>query len=105
MMRLREDAHRAPYVEPERERIALEQSSEEFDRVAFAMEAMDRMPPRLRTVAVYEAGAGKGVDIDEGNGWAVMSVSATASRRAIAHAVAAIARRPLVPWSLDVLDR
>ncbi len=105
MIRLREDAHRAPYVEPERDRIELEQSAEAFDRVAFALEAMDQMPPRLRTVAVYEADAGKGVRIDEGNGWAVMSVAATASRRAIAHAVAAIAKRPIAPWSLDVMGR
>ncbi|HEX7664385.1 MAG TPA: hypothetical protein VF407_07745 [Polyangiaceae bacterium] len=100
-----DDEHRIPYLEPSRDRIELEQSSETFDRVAFALEAMDRLPPRLRTVVVHETGAGRGVRIDESRSWAILSVDRTASRRAIAHAVASIAKQPIAAWSFDVLDR
>jgi hypothetical protein len=98
-----QDDHRAPFVELDRERIQSEQSDEVFDRVAFAMLALDRMPPRIATVAVYESRAGF-VDIDEGRNWAVLRIPSRASRRAIAHAIAAIAKSPLPLWSLASLD-
>ncbi len=104
MIRDREqDDHRAPFVEPDRERIQSEQSTEDFDRVAFAMLAMDRMPPRIATIAVHES-RNAFVSVDEGRNWAVLSIPKRASRRAIAHAVAAIAKNPLPLWSLASLD-
>jgi hypothetical protein len=96
------DEHRAPFVELER--IESEQSTESFDRVAFAMLALDRMPPRIGTIAVYESRGARTVRIDEGRNWAVLSIPRQASRRAIVHAVAAIAKSPLPVWSLASLD-
>ena len=98
------DKHRAPFVEIDRDRIESERSTEEFDRVAFAMLALDRMPPRIGTIAVLESRDGRAVKIDEGREWAVLIVPRLASRRAIAHAVATIAKSPLPPWSLASLD-
>jgi hypothetical protein len=97
------DDHLAPFVELDRERIQSEQSNEDFDRVAFAMLALDRMPPRIATIAVYES-RGAFVRVDEGRNWAVLSIPSRASRRAIAHAVAVIAKSPLPLWSLASLD-
>jgi hypothetical protein len=98
------DAHRAPFIELDRERIEFERSNEDFDRVAFTMLALDRMPPRIGSIAVLESRDGRAVKIDEGRSWAVMIVPRSASRRAIAHAVATIAKSPLPPWSLASLD-
>lgn len=97
------DKHRAPFVELDRDRIESERSTEDFDRIAFAMLALDRMPPRIGTIAVLESRGGS-VKIDEGQKWAVLIVPRMASRRAIAHAVATIAKSPLPPWSLASLD-
>jgi hypothetical protein len=104
LIREREDAHRAPFIDVDREKIESERSSEDFDRVAFAMLALDRMPPRIATIAVLESSDGRAVNVDEGRNWAIVSVPRMASRRAIAHAVAAIAKSPLPPWSLASLD-
>jgi hypothetical protein len=97
------DQHRAPFVEPDRERVEAEQSSELFDRVAFAMLALDRMPPRIATIAVHASRSGA-VVIDEGRNWAVLSIPPRASRRAIAHAIATIAKNPLAHWALASLE-
>ncbi|MEO8878217.1 MAG: hypothetical protein ABI461_21670 [Polyangiaceae bacterium] len=99
-----DDEHRAPFVDPDRELIEAESSEERFDRVAFAMMALDRVPPRIPTIAVYESRAGRGVRVDEGRNWAVLSVPRSASKRAIIHAVAAIAKSPIPPFSLASLE-
>jgi len=96
-------SHHAPFVDIDRERIEAERSDERFDRVAFTLMALDRMPPRLAKVAVFESRAGRAVKVDEGLNWAAMSIPETASRRAIVHAVAAIAKSPIPPFSLDTL--
>lgn len=97
-----DDDHRAPFFELDRERIELEESNEAFDRVAFTMETLDRIPPRIGTIAVYESRPGKPIRIDEGRDWAIIAVSPRASRRAIVHAIAAIAKHPIPPWSVTV---
>ena len=93
----------------EEERHDDEVSTERFDRVAFAQRALDLVRPKRMTVAVchgatrlrVEAGRlwGKG----EGERWAMVCVPSTASRRAIALAVVALAGSSADPYVLDVL--
>ena len=93
-----------------REEAADEVSHEAFDRVAFTLEALDRLQPRDVRIAVCDGK--KRVRVDSGRRWgagpgarwAVVSVPSTASRRAIALAIAGLAPGPL-PYVLDVLLR
>jgi hypothetical protein len=84
-----------------------ETSSERFDRAAFARRALDLIRPDNTTVAVCE-GAGR-LRLESGRvwgrgsrRWALLAVSPCASRRAIALAVANLARGPR-EYALDVL--
>jgi hypothetical protein len=88
--------------------IADEGSRERFDRVAFALRAVEAVRPARMTVAVchgrsklrVEAGRlwGRG----PGERWAIVSVPPTASREAIALAVSGLGSRE-TPYALDVL--
>jgi hypothetical protein len=108
---LRELLDPAVLPEYEREEAADEVSPEAFDRVAFALEALDRLRPRGVRIAVCEGS--KRVRVESGRRWgggpearwAVVSVPRTASRRAIALAVAGLARAPGAPYVLDLLLR
>ncbi|MGH7284576.1 MAG: hypothetical protein ACRELY_23875 [Polyangiaceae bacterium] len=96
------DRTRPAFVDLERQQALSEESSEDFDRVAFTMETLDRMPPRMASIAVYPSSPGKSVRIYEGRAWAIVSVPPMASRRAIVHAVATIARHPIPAWSMAI---
>ncbi len=87
-------------------------SYEEFDRMAFAMSALDLVRPKGMTVAVcrgisrvrVEAGRawGRGPDAT----WALVSIPPTASRRAIALALTRLTKAgagATQPYALDVL--
>jgi hypothetical protein len=71
-----------------------ERSKERFDRIAFAQRALDLVAPRTMTIAVCEGlyhlrvEAGRYWGRGPGQTWAIVSVPPTASRRAIALAVA-----------------
>ena len=86
-----------------------ETSAERFDRIAFAERAVARVkPPNLR-VAIAEGSArvvvesGRAWGGAEGARWAMLCVPPTASRRAIATAVAALAGPAPAPYLLDAL--
>ncbi len=92
----------------EEERVLVEEGSlERFDRVAFALRAVEAVRPARMTVAVcagktrlrVEAGRLWGQGAEEG--WAIVSVPPTASRTAIALAVSRLG--VLEPYALDVL--
>lgn len=86
-----------------------EENDERFDRMAFAAAALDLVrPPRTRvalcagaTRVRVESGRlwGRG----EGARWAMLSIPARASRRAIALGVTELADGSTRPWALDVL--
>ena len=95
-----DDRTRPVFLEIERQQALSEESTEDFDRIAFTMETLDRIPPRMPSIAVYSSSPGKPVRIFEGRAWAIVSVPPMASRRAIVHAVAAIARHPIPAWSM-----
>jgi hypothetical protein len=95
----------------EEERVLLEEGSRErFDRLAFALRAVETVRPPRMTVAVctgksklrVEAGRlwGRGPE----DTWAIVSVPPTASREAIAIAVSRLGLATGTgPYALDVL--
>jgi hypothetical protein len=97
----------------EEDRVLDEVSDERFDRLAFAHRALDLVRPERMTIAVCEGRrrlvveAGRMWGKAEGERWAMVSVPPTASRRAIALAVAGLAAGPggrtATPYLLDVL--
>lgn len=109
------------------DRVVDETSDESFDRTAFARRAIDLVKPRRTTIAICEgatrmrvesgrlwgrarrdeaaarADAAVAPEADDGSErWALLAIPARASRRAIALAVAQLARRPHA-YALDVL--
>jgi hypothetical protein len=96
----------------EEERVLLEQGSREvFDRVAFALRAVEAVRPARMTVAVCQGKTKLVVETGrqwgggERDTWAIVSVPPTASREAIALAVSRLGLSPAVapPYGLDVL--
>jgi hypothetical protein len=106
-MPIREPDHMAD-IAPYRDREVDETSDEGFDRAEFARQALDLVRPAQTTVAICEGAArmrvasGRAWGHGPGARWAVLAVPPRASRRAIALAVAELARAPR-PWVLDVL--
>ena len=91
----------------ERDRALEERSEERFDRCAFAVEALGRVRPARVTVAVCEGSrlrleTGRVWGGGEAQRWALLSVPPDASRRAIAAAVASLARESR-PYAIDLL--
>ena len=109
------------------DRVVDETSDESFDRAAFARRAIDLVRPRRTTIAICEgatrmrvesgrlwgrarrdeavpgADAALVAEADEAcERWALLAIPAHASRRAIALAVAQLARKPPA-YALDVL--
>ncbi len=113
------------------DRVVDETSDERFDRAAFARRAIDIVQPRRTTIAICEGASRMRVEsgrnwrrpptgphppgsvgankADEADGadeaderWALLAIPARASRRAIALAVAELARAPRA-YALDVL--
>lgn len=86
-----------------------DQSSESFDRIAFAQRALALVRPPRTTVAICEGSrrvrveAGRQWGGSDGERWAVLSVPMNASRRAIASAVLELGVGVARPWALDIL--
>ena len=92
----------------EEERVVADEGSRErFDRVAFALRAVEAVRPARMTVAVCQGKTKLHVEAGRlwGRGpkdtWAIVSVPPTASREAIALAVSRLGRE--TPYALDVL--
>jgi hypothetical protein len=90
-----------------RERAMVETSDERFDRVAFAERALAMMRPERTTVAI--CGGARQLRVESGRQWgragarwAILAIPPAASRRAIALAIAEIARVDRA-WVYDVL--
>ena len=104
----------SPFVQPddriESERTSDESDSEEFDRAAFALRALEIVRPMKTTVAIcagmsrLRVDAGRAWGRDPGERWALVSIPNTASRRAIALALSSLLPDTLVrPYALDAL--
>ncbi|WP_394826845.1 hypothetical protein [Pendulispora albinea] len=101
----------------EQERALLETSDERFDRLAFAQRALDLVNPLRTRIAICvepargaRAGRLERVRVESGRAWgrgpgarwAVLSIPAQASRRAIATAVSELSGEP-APYALAIL--
>ena len=96
------------------DRALSETSDESFDRAAFARRAIDLLKPHRTTIAICEGAMRMRVEsgrlwgrpalqVDEASErWALLAIPTRASRRAIAVAVAQLAREPRA-YALDVL--
>ncbi|MBX3226892.1 MAG: hypothetical protein KIT84_38255 [Labilithrix sp.] len=87
-----------------------ESSTESFDRIAFAEQAIALVrPPRMRVAILQgtrrvKVSSGRQWGGGPGAKWAMVSVPKDASRRAIARAVLALHDETSTrPWALDVL--
>ncbi len=86
-----------------------EEDDEAFDRLEFAAAALDLVRPPKTRVALCAGStrvrveSGRAWGRGEGARWAMLTIPARASRRAIALAVAELARGTATPWALDVL--
>ncbi len=90
-----------------------EESRDEFDRIAFAMSALDHVLPRRMTVAVcrgrsrLRVESGRAWGRGEGARWAMVSIPPRASRKAIVLALMGLRGAPEEPgpspYILDVL--
>jgi hypothetical protein len=97
-----------------RDRRVVETSDEKFDRLAFALRALDLVRPERTRIAVCveppTGRAGGHVRIESGRAWgsatsdrwAILSIPAAASRRAIVLAVSELSGAPTA-YALDVL--
>src|SRR6476620_9208373 len=89
-----QDEHRLEWFDVERRYEQLAESKEEFDRIAFAMKLLRLVPVKNTTVIFHESYHGVrvelGRDYARGNQarWAMVGISAHASREWIALAVA-----------------
>ncbi|WP_437631485.1 hypothetical protein [Sorangium sp. So ce854] len=104
-MRVRDPHH----VAIDRERHVEYRDPSEFDRIAFAMRALDRLRPKRMTVAVYPALAalrverGKNLHRGDGGSWAIVGIPPHASREHIAYALAELAGVESVPYAVQTL--
>jgi hypothetical protein len=95
-------------IAPEVDREVDEVSDERFDRAEFARRALDLVRPSQTTVAIcpgarrMHVSSGRVWGRGAASRWAVLAIPPHASRRAIALAVAELARAP-GPYVLDVL--
>ena len=93
----------------DRELDGTESSAEPFDRMAFAERAVALVKPASMRVAIAEGRSRVVVEVGRAWGrseearWAMLFVPPTASRRAIATAVAGLVAQSPVPYVLDTL--
>ena len=101
--------HRLHLEDPRRDEARFEASDEEFDRLAFAAKAVELLALRSTRVAICPGQSRLSVEVGRAWGapqqgrWAMLSVPPTASRRAIALAVASLAQPAGRPYALDLL--
>jgi hypothetical protein len=103
---------RVEHVQAERRpdaRIDAYRSTEQFDRIAFAMLLLSKLPLHRITVAVYERHGAlsveRGRSLPRSPTWAMIGIPPYASREHIALAVAEIAGVERIPFVVDLLAR
>lgn len=107
-MRPRDPLHESRYELRDPRRRIEYHDLEDFDRIAFAMRALDRLRPKRMTVAVYQAVSSlrveQGSDFrKEGASWAIVGIPPHASREHIAYALAELAGVASVPYTVQML--
>ena len=107
--RIRDEDDRSVWSVEERREIARELGHERFDRIAFALRALEILKPPGMTVAVYQSRFAlkieRGRDWGGGPGksWAMVSIPPDATREKIVLALTELSGLPATPWLLDTL--
>lgn len=106
---LQADEHRLEWLDLERRYEKLAESKEDFDRFDFAMKLLRLVPVKDTTVIFHESYHGVRVELGRDYArnkqarWAMLGISASASREWIALAIAEIAGVERVPFIVDLL--
>jgi len=100
--------HDARYEFVEPKRLVEYHDPEDFDRMAFAMRALDRLRPKRMTVAVYSSTTALRIEQSrdlrrEGASVAIVGIPPHASREHIAYALAELAGVASVPYTVQTL--
>jgi hypothetical protein len=107
--RVRDQDDKSVYQIEEKRSIARDPHGERFDRIAFALRALEILKPRGMTVAVF---AGRfDLQIERGRDWgggpdatwAMVRIPPDASREHIILALTQLSGVPATPWLLDTL--
>jgi hypothetical protein len=107
--RVRDENDRSVWIVEERREIARELGHERFDRIAFALRALEILKPRGMTVAVFHSRFSlrieRGRDWSGGPEatWAMVAVPPDATRENIVLALTELSGLPVTPWLLDTL--
>lgn len=107
--RVRDEDDRSVWIVEERREIARELGHERFDRIAFALRALEILKPRSMTVAVFQSRFALKIERgrDWGGGrdatWAMVSIPPDATRENIILALTELSGLPVTPWLLDTL--
>jgi hypothetical protein len=104
----RDDRSRYEYEYVEQQRRIEYHDPHEFDRIAFAMRALDILRPKRMRVAVYPTLSSlrveQGRDLrPDGVSWALVGIPPHASREHIAYALAELAGVASVPFAVQLL--
>lgn len=99
--------HNARYEEVLAARSMEYHDPQRFDRIAFAMQALDRLRPRAMTVAVYSSSTSLRIQLDTvmrgTRRLAIVGIPPHASREHIAYALAELAGVESVPYAVQSL--
>lgn len=107
--RIRGEDDRSVWIIEERREIARDVGHERFDRIAFALRALEILKPPGMTVAVFQSRFALKIERgrDWGRGpdkqWAMVSIPPDATRENIVLALTDLAGLPPTPWLLDTL--
>jgi len=107
-MRTRATLQDARFEQADPRRITEYHDPEEFDRIGFAMRALDVLRPKRLKVAVYptihEMQIESGEDLKrEGYRWATVGIPPRASRELIAYALAELSGVASVPYAVQLV--
>jgi hypothetical protein len=100
---------RSAWVREEYRRVVLAERSQNFDRIGFAMRALEILRPANLTVALYEGRhevqveRGRAWGRGRGKEWAMVSIPRHATRESIAVTLAQLAGVADVPYVIETL--
>lgn len=107
-MRSRESLRDARYEQADQRRRLEYQDATQFDRIAFAMLALERLRPKRMRIAVYKSVSSMQIESSEdlkreGYRYALVGIPPFASREHIAYALAELVGVASVPYAVQML--